>query len=161
MRKNRDAEYRRRAISTRRLGQAGKCVYCDEDRPAALIRRSNPRICICCQRQQQGKAVFDRHHVAGKNNHAGTIPIPVNDHRTLSEAQFSWPVKTLRNPGGSPLLAAAACIRGFIILMEYCLNVFLRWIAEFLEDLDEYLLQELGPRWWKDLKHKSPGDRPE
>ena len=146
---NRSPEYRRKATAKRRLGQNAKCVHCGEARPEALIRTSKPRICAACQRRIKRKVEFDLHHVAGKNNHPGTVPVPVNDHRArLTAAQLNWPSKTLRNSDGSPLLATAACIRGFIDFLEYCMDVFLRWIAEVLETLDAHLVEKLGPRWW-------------
>jgi hypothetical protein len=145
----RNPEYRRQAIAKRRLGKRAKCVHCGEDRSAALIRKSKPRICAECQRTGQGKTKFDLHHVAGKNNHAGTIPVSANDHRArLSATQLNWPLKTLQNTDGSPVLAIAACIRGVIDFFEYCIDVFLRWIAEVLERLDTYLVDKNGPGWW-------------
>jgi hypothetical protein len=142
-------EHRRRAVAARRLGKKVKCTRCGETRPEALIRGSKPRICAACQRESQGESETDLHHLGGENNHCGTIPVPVNDHRArLSLAQYKWPSKTLRNPDGSPLLAIAACIRGFIDFVEYCVDEFLRWAAGVLERLDVYLVEKLGPRWW-------------
>lgn len=59
---------------------------------------------------------MDDHHVFGKANDPTTIvTVPANDHRAeLSVAQQDWPKKTPENPDGSPLLAAAARIRGFV-----------------------------------------------
>jgi hypothetical protein len=114
-----------------------------------LIPKSRPRICAACQRKRQGKTEIDLHHVAGKSNHAATVPVPVNDHRArLNLEQYKWPSKTLRNPDASPLLAIAGCIRGFIDFVEYCIDEFLRWIAGLIETLDAYLVEKLGPRWW-------------
>jgi hypothetical protein len=144
-----EAEYRRKERAKRRVGNNAKCTQCPESRPEALIPKSNPRICAGCQRKNQGKAVTDNHHVAGQNNHAATVPVPVNDHRArLSLEQHKWPTRTLRNPDGSPLLAIAACIRGFIDFVEYCIEQFLVWAVAFLEKLDKQLVEKFGPRWW-------------
>ena len=84
-----------------------------------------------------------------------TIPIPVNDHRSvLSNVQYEWPQRTLKNPDRSPLLAAAACIRGLIDTIKYLLDELILWVATFLEKLDAALTEHFGPRWWEqfDLK---------
>jgi hypothetical protein len=152
---NPSAEHRRKAVAARRIGKNAICTDCGETRPEALIRRSKPRICAQCQRKMQGKAETDLHHVAGRNNHAATIPIPVNDHRArLSLAQHNWPSRTLRNPDRSPLLAIAACIRGLIDFIEYCIDELLRWAVTELEQLDGQLVEKLGPRWWKQITPK-------
>jgi hypothetical protein len=65
------------------------------------------------------------------------VPIPVNDHRAvLSEAQYEWPKATLENPNASPLLAAAASIRGYVDLTHYFADKLLLPNAERLEALD-------------------------
>jgi hypothetical protein len=92
---------------------------------------------------------MDRHHLAGKANSSVTDDVPVNDHRAvLSVAQLDWPPGTLENPAGCPLLAAAACIRGFIDWLKYKTDTLLRWIAEMLEALSAFMFEERGPRWW-------------
>jgi hypothetical protein len=144
------ADYRRRAVATRRLGKQLRCSRCGEARPEALIPTSEPRICAACGRKSQGKIEIDFHHVAGRNNHRATVPVPVNDHRALLNVdQFDWPAETLRNPDRSPLLAIAASIRGFINFVEYCVDTFLRWIPSALETLAVDLDRKLGPGWWK------------
>jgi len=76
--------------------------------------------------------------------------VPVNDHRAiLSPAQYDWPKETLENPDGSPLLAAAAHIRGFIDTIYYFIDKLLAWIPEFLEALHALLTKRLGPKWWR------------
>ena len=80
---------------------------------------------------------MDLHHVAGKQNHDLTIPVPVNDHRAvLTPAMYDWAKATLENPTHSPFLAAAACIRGYIDTVRYLNDKLLPWIAEFLESAD-------------------------
>jgi hypothetical protein len=139
----------RKAAAQRRVGIGAKCA-CGEDRARALIKKENSIACAECARKGQGKTTMDNHHIAGKANSRITIPVPVNDHRArLSEDQYDWPKKTLENPNGSPLRAAAACIRGAIDYILYTLDTVLMWIAEMLEVLDEYLIERLGSKWWQ------------
>ena len=138
--------YRRKAVAVRRVGSNDRCS-CGEARPEALIGSSGA--CAACKRKAKGFAVTDKHHVAGSANSAVTVDVHVNDHRAvLSEAQYDWPKKTLENPDGCPLRAAAACIRGFINTLLYLCESTLKWIAEMVELLSEYLIERRGPRWW-------------
>jgi hypothetical protein len=139
--------YARKTTAARRVGEGKKCA-CGEDRPEALAPNSNPTECFECERIRFGKSTEDDHHVAGKANDRTTIPVPVNDHRTeLSPAQYDWSKATLENPEGSPLLASAACIRGFVDTVIYLIKALLLPKAEMLEVLDAYLKSKLGPKW--------------
>jgi hypothetical protein len=141
------AAYVRREAAARRNGNR-KCP-CGESRPEALIHKNGETICAECKRRKDGKSTTDNHHFAGQANSPITIPVPVNDHRAeLSTAQADWPEETLRNPNGSPLRAAAACIRGFFDTVVHLIERGLIWVAEALEWLDEYLVARLGPNWW-------------
>ena len=92
---------------------------------------------------------MDDHHFAGESNSPVKVPTPVNDHRAeLSVAQQDWPKETRENPDGCPLLAAAACGRGFIDYMVYLIRKGLLWVTEMLEALSAYLKEKLGPNWW-------------
>ena len=94
---------------------------------------------------------MDKHHFAGEPNSPITVPIPVNDHRAhLSTAQYDWQKETRENPDGSPLLAAAASIRGFTDTVLYLIEKGLLWIADMLELLHAYLAKQFGPKWWLD-----------
>jgi hypothetical protein len=151
--------YQRKSVAARRVNENAQCTYCPETRPAALIKDSEPLICAECERKNQGKKTTDDHHVAMKANHPATLPVPVNDHRAeLSAAQDDWPKKTRENPDGSPLIAAAGCIRGFMDYLLYLVEKFLHWTAEMLEELDAYLIERLGPQWWLEtpLKRFAP-----
>jgi hypothetical protein len=109
--------------------------------------------CEACKRSANGKSTFDWHHVAGKANHTLTIPIPVNDHRAiLSVDQCDWPKRTLENPDRSPLIAAAACVRGFISTLSYLVVHLLEWIAGALERIDRLLTERFGPHWWTKIE---------
>jgi hypothetical protein len=73
----------------------------------------------------------------------------VNDHwAVLNSAQYDWPQRTRENPDGSPLIAASGHIRGFADVVLDLIKRGLRWIADMLERLDEYLAERLGPKWW-------------
>jgi hypothetical protein len=134
----------------RRIGQGRKCVKCGENRHAALIAGSSPLICFECERRAKGQSIYDKHHVAGRSNHSLTVLIPANDHRAvLNEAQFEWPEETLRNPDGSPLLAIAAWLRGFVDTVGHPLDKLLIRAAEFLERLNAALKEHHGRYWWK------------
>ncbi len=92
---------------------------------------------------------MDNHHVAGRANSPITTPVPVNDHRAvLSSAQHDWAKEMLENSSGSPLLARAACVRGFVDTNTYLVDKLLLPHAEFCELLDSMLAEKLGPEWW-------------
>jgi hypothetical protein len=149
----------RRARAKRRVGIGGGCS-CGETRPEALIPGSDPKVCAACDRRKKGKTTVDDHHVAGKANSPITVPTPVNDHRAeLSVAQEDWPQETLENREGSPLLAAAAGVRGCKDMVLYLMEKFMLWAAVMLEKLDAYLRERLGPKWWvgTDLEKFAPG----
>ena len=152
--KNRDPEaaYVRNAIAQRRSGVAAKCK-CGEMRAQALIREKNRVICHECKRKERKITTKDGHHFAMKANSPIAIPIPANDHAaTLNVAQQDWPKQTRENPTGSPFVAAAACIRGFIDTVLYLIEKGLRWVADMLETADAYLANKLGPQWWKNTE---------
>ena len=142
------AAYQRDVTAQRCVGENARCG-CGETRPEALIRNSNPIICAACKRKSRGEKTMDNHHFADKANNPLTVPVPVNDHRAeLSVAQYDWPRKTRENPDGSPLIAAAGCIRGFIDWVMYLIKTGVLWVAEMLETLDSLLVEKLGPQWW-------------
>jgi hypothetical protein len=148
--RNPRAAYGREVIAARRVGEGRKCTKCGETRPRALIPSSDPTICAKCDRKERRRKTTDNHHIAGKANNEMTIAVPVTDHRAeLSEAQYEWPKKTLENPEHSPLLSAAAHIRGFVDILLYLAEQLLHWIVEMLELLDTHLGQKLGQGWWK------------
>ncbi len=150
--------YARNAKATRRIGTGAQCL-CGESRPQALIRDSKPTKCFACDRKRQKYSTFDNHHVAGEVNNPATIPVPVNDHCAgLSVAQYNWPKTTLENPDGCPLLAASACIRGFVDYIYYAIEHYLLRIPNMLETLSVFLVKKLGPKWWNNtpLEQFSP-----
>lgn len=141
-------QYQRKATAARRIGGGRHCA-CGESRPEALVAGSKPVVCAACARKEQGQTTQDNHHPAGKANNPATIPVPVNDHRAeLSPAQYDWPKKTRENPDGSPLLAAAACIRGYVNTTDYLRETLMLENPEMLERLDAFLVDKLGRKWW-------------
>jgi hypothetical protein len=143
-----EGAYMRKTIAQRSVGLNTKCA-CGEARPEALIREKKRVICHECKRRERGMKTKDDHHAFGKANNPATISIPVNDHRAeLNTAQQDWPKKTLENPDGSPLLAAAASVRGFIDTVLYLIEKGLHWIAEMLEKADAFLTEKFGKKWW-------------
>jgi hypothetical protein len=71
---------------------------------------------------------------------------------------MDWPKETRENPDGSPLLAAAGAIRGFVDTVVYLLENLLLRHANVLEEVDAYLVRSLGRKWWlkTDLKKFAP-----
>jgi len=65
--------------------------------------------------------------------------------------QRDWPEHTLRNPDGSPLLAAAAAIRGWLDVLWLVMQRTVGHIPVLLESLDEGLRTTYGDRWWEGL----------
>ncbi len=142
--------FQRQSNAARRVGLGSMCE-CEEERPDALIAGSKPAICASCKRNKIGRSPFDKHHPAGQANHPATVLIPVNDHRAiLNPAQYDWPEETLRNQFGSPILAAAASIRGYCETSEYLADNLLLPNAKMLEELDRFLTERLGPDWWRE-----------
>jgi hypothetical protein len=142
------ADFERVARAARRVGQGSRCK-CGERRPLALIPGSKPMVCAACQRKKTGRSMLDEHHPAGEANDPTTTPIPVNDHRAvLSPEQYDWPKETWENPWGSPVLAGAACMRGYCETDTYLVASLLIPKAEMLESLDAFLIKRLGPEWW-------------
>lgn len=38
--------------------------------------------------------------------------------------------------------------------LYYLVEKFLHWTAEMLEELDAYLIEQLGPQWWLEIPLK-------
>jgi hypothetical protein len=74
-----------------------------------------------------------------------------NDHRAADAYKhIDWPIETLRNPDGSPLLRAAACVRGWLDLLRVVIDRTVGWVPAFLEHLNTWLNAKLGASWWDD-----------
>ena len=102
-----------------------------------------------------GKKPYEAHHVDGQHNSDVTADVPGNEHRILSELQRFWPEDTLRNPEHSPLIVAAASIRGWLDVMLVIIDHSIGWIPGFLEWLNNILVDQIGADWW--VKFEWPG----
>lgn len=123
---------------------------CDEICPFMLTGADPEIYCYEHELLRLGRSWLERHHPPGRRNHPAKFAMPGNDHRVLSELQLRWPRETLRNPDGSPLLQAAALVRGYLDLL-YLVIVLTALVPVVLEQLDEYLRLRLGERWWDDF----------
>jgi len=133
------------------LGTRTPACSCGETNPFALTG-ADPHIrCYECQAVAGGRARVEQQHVAGQHNRPETVPMLGNDHRAHDAHKLTWPPQTLRNPDGSPLLRAAACIRGWLDLLRVILDRTVGWVPAFLEYLHDWLVSRLGATWWHDL----------
>lgn len=142
-----------------RLHQLGirnpRCAVpgCGETSPFALSGTHPHLICDEHRADAAGRTWIEGHHVQGKANDPGdVVPTPANDHAEASELQRLWPRTTLRNQDGSPLLRAAAALRGWLDLLRLIIERTVGWIPELLEELDAWLRDQLGPRWWDEFR---------
>ncbi len=141
----------RREARLRQLGtREPRCTRpdCTETNPFALTGAEPSIVCYECQATKRGRAFHEVHHTSGRDNDAETVGVPGNDHRVLSAEQQLWPADTLRNPDGSPLLRAAAALRGWLDVLRLILDRTVGWIPLFLEQLDAWLRERIGPCWW-------------
>src|SRR5215217_3044997 len=143
---------RRREGRFERLGtRQPRCRYCPESNPFALQGIYPDIACHECAAQQAGRKTTEGHHVGGRHNSSVIVDMQANDHRVKSDMQRDWPERTLRNPDGSPLLAAAAKIRDLLDQLRLIIDRAIEHIPTFLETLDERLRAKLGDRWWEEL----------
>src|SRR5206468_1931546 len=125
---------------------------CNERDPFALTGAHPHILCYECRAEAQARGWTEGHHWLGRQNDQELVdPLPGNEHRRLSEYQLAWPKETLRNPQGSPLLRAAAAIRCWLDVLRLLIERVLVWVPEFLEYLDAWLREQLGPEWWRDI----------
>jgi hypothetical protein len=122
---------------------------CLERDPYALTGTFPAIVCYEHQALAHGRPWLEEHHVAGRHNSPVKVPIPGNDHEVTKELQLRWPQRTLRNPDGSPLLRAAAAVRGWSDVMRIVLDRVVEPVPGLLEDLDAWLRSVLGERWFE------------
>ena len=144
----------------RRLGtRSPRCLEtdCDETHPFAFTGVYPDLWCYDHAPTRASRSRVEDHHPKGQHNDADdTVAIPVNDHRVLSGRQLTWPIETLRNPDNSPLLIAAAALRGWLDVLWLIIVRTVGWIPTLLELLDAWLREQLGPRWWDDFDWRRP-----
>lgn len=142
------ANYARKSVSARRIGVGRQCA-CGENRPEALVPKSEPIMCARCKRKKEDKSTVDQHHVAGTANSEVTVPVDVNDHRAeLNVAQENWEKPILSNPNGCPVISVAGKIRGVADTHIYLLEQLMIENPTMLVALSEFLEKKLGPNWW-------------
>lgn len=145
----------RRARRQRTLGPDAACA-CGETDPRCLVETDSGVRCYGCSAHDAGRPDTERHHIAGRHNLPTTVAMRNNDHRIASDLQQDWPMTTLRNPNHSPLLQAAAAIRGWMDVLLLILERAVGWIPRFLEALDAWLCGRLGDAWWTDFLTTTP-----
>lgn len=112
----------------------------------------DPDRLICYEHlaEQQGRTPVEKQHPIGHHNDEQfTVPFTGNLHRAMDERKKDWPEQTLKNPEGSPLRKAAACVRTADDWLQVIVFCVLGWVALFLEWLDERLSSLHGKRWWE------------
>ena len=124
---------------------------CTETDPLALTGAEPNIVCHEHLADQQDRSWTEEHHYSGRASSAEKGPIPADDHAVVSGMQSLWPRETLRNPEGSPLLRAAAAIRGWLDVLRMVVDRTVGWIPGALEALHVLLCERLGPRWWDTL----------
>jgi hypothetical protein len=137
-----------------RLGDDAMCHRCGESDPRCLVLRRDRILCYECLSCDEGRSSVELHHVAGQHNLHHSVPIDGNEHRILSDMQEDWPVDTRRNSDGSPVLAVAAAIRGWLDTLRVIIERTMGWIPIFLERLDSWLRITIGDQYW--LLHGFP-----
>jgi hypothetical protein len=136
----------------RRLGTrtpACRVPGCRETDPFALTGVDPNILCREHDADRRGVNWIEQHHPAGRRNSPLKVPLCANDHAVLTAEQALWPRETLRNPDSSPLLRAAAVIRGWLEILFLTMDRAVAWIPPFLEQLDRWLREQLGDRWWR------------
>lgn len=125
---------------------------CQERDPFALTGTAPDIWCYECRAMRAGRATAEGHHIRGRRNDAhDVVDVPGNDHRVLSAMQAQWDTRTLRNPDASPLLRAAAALRGWLDVLTLIVDRTVGWVPAFLEALDAALVERIGARWWTTL----------
>lgn len=119
-----------------------------------LMNGSEPEELLCYEHMlmAQGRSPVELQHPAGQHNDpAFTVPFLGNLHRLMDEPKRDWPERTLRNPEGSPMLKAAACVRAVSDWLRLIIERLLGWVPTFLEAVDAAFTEQHGPRWWETL----------
>ncbi len=145
--RRRERDFERLGTRTPRCSVAG----CDETDPSALTGAEPDIVCYEHLAERHGRSWTEGDHLAGQHNEpTEIIELPGNDHRVKSDLMEDWPDRTIRNPNHSPLIRAAATIRGWLDVLRIIIMRAVGWIPPFLERLDAWLTGTIGEAWWKD-----------
>jgi hypothetical protein len=149
-------EARLRLLGTRT--PSCRIAGCAEDDPFALTGVSPDLLCAEHAAEHADRSPVEQSHTAGRANAPDdTVELPANDHAVLTHAhQAGWPLETLRNTDGSPLLRAAAATRGWLDVLRLIIERTIGWIPGFLERLDDWLRIKVGDRWWGEFEGWQP-----
>ena len=116
-----------------------------------LITGSEPDKLLCYEHAAEaaGRSPVEEQHPPGRaNDPTFTVPFLGNLHRVMDEAKRDWPERTMRNPDGSPMLKAAACVRAAADWLRLIIERLLGWVPVLLEATDAALTEHVGPAWW-------------
>lgn len=133
---------------------------CDERNPFALTGAWPDILCYECRAVGQGRSWTEGDHYFGQHNDPAKDAIPGNDHRLRTERQYEWPRETLRNPKASPLRWAAAGARATGEYLGIVLERYVSGVPEFLEALDAWLADVIGPEWMERFKNETGWRKP-
>lgn len=134
-----------------RIGHEASCKRCGLEDIWALRQVGKRTLCAECHLREQGKSIYEFHHVAGKANDDFTIGIPANDHEWLSDAQYDWPVQTLRNEKDDPLLKISSVMHGSQDFSTHVNRRAPEW-AQDLDELSAFLIYRIGQQWASDFQ---------
>jgi hypothetical protein len=115
-----------------------------------LVRGTKPIRCTACERERNGKAATDEHHVASKNNHPLTVTVPVNERRAILDGDADG---LEQDDAGEPervpaIMAAAAVLRGAVDTILYLIDKGIDWVIALMETLSKFCANVWGDGWW-------------
>jgi hypothetical protein len=117
---------------------------------ASLCNYKGQRMCYACTRRAQGNAVYEKHHILGRD-YPYTVALPANMHRDLTVMQNQWP-PVLKHPD-NPLLLFAVVLRIVADLAVWSAT----WLGMQCDRVSDWLvahyldLEERLPGWQQNL----------
>jgi hypothetical protein len=99
------------------------------------LQARNPKCAFCTE---NNPLVLEKHHVAGKDYHEGTVIVCRNHHRLLSDLQKDHPQKIYEQPGDLEQIAHyLAGLADFFELLVRTLREFVKTLSEKADDNSE------------------------
>ena len=118
----------RRAKRKRQLGEAPTCVLCGFDQFDALIPVE--------------RSIIEKHHAIGRvNNNALIVPLCMNCHTPINEAQRDMGIelrKDAQRPFLEKLVDILRSLADFFIRLGESFHRYALWLIEFIKQLDTY-----------------------